>query len=140
MTTNHGSTANQRNRRLAQDVDEAENGLAQIIGQAVALHLSQVLQEMLPQLPWQTACLACVHAHKLAEARYLEQYGALPEADRPPFTGPPIQQSMTWAPLTTAPNVPPVPAPTCYQHLNAGPALRQTGLVLPDGSPVIARA
>lgn len=135
-------TAAQRAHRLAQDAqkaaDAAENSLAQVIGQAVALHLAQVLPQIMAQMPWQPACVLCVSEHKNAEAGYLAKLGDTPVEDRPPFEGPPIAQAITLAPFVTSAQSPPVAAPLCYRHLASGPTVRPTGLVDAAGRPMIA--
>lgn len=121
----------------------AEDSLAKVIGEAVALHLGQLLGQILPQLaPQQTACLPCAVLAKQAQAAHAvavvnAQAAAEPVPDPPQV---PIQAAFTLMPMQAAPGVPPVACPVCFDHLQAGPAARQVGLVLPDGTPIVARA
>lgn len=133
----------ENNTPMPSGVGAAQEGLANVIGQAVAVHLAQVLGQILPQLrPQGTACLFCAIEAKRVLAAYqvaCENAQAAAE-DIPQPPQPPIQQAFTWSPVASGPNVPPVAAPVCFDHLQAGPGVRPTGLVLPDGRPVVAQA
>jgi hypothetical protein len=122
--------------------DVAEANLAHVIGEAVALHLAQVLGPMLQQMPWHPACVLCVQACKQAELDYqtaveVAVKAAEPTPEMPEV--PPIAQAVTWLPLAP-PGAPPSVLPVCYGHFQAGPAVRPTGLLTPSGQPIIARA
>lgn len=121
--------------------DVAEASLADIIGQTVALHLANVLGPMLQQVQAQPACVICVQGHKqAAKAHDVAVANAAQSAEEPPEVQlPPIMPAVTWMPLT-APGQPPQVLPVCYGHFQAGPTVRPTGLVLPDGRPVVAQA
>lgn len=106
--------------------DVAEANLANVIGEAVALHLANVLGPMLQQMPWHPACVLCVQARKQAEQA---------EGEEPPG----IAQAVTWMPLGQ-PGQPPNVLPVCYGHFQTGPAVRPTGLVAPSGQPIVARS
>src|ERR1700729_4072863 len=50
----------QNNTPMPGAVGAAEQTLAQVIGETVALHLAQMLGQPLPQMPWQPECWFCV--------------------------------------------------------------------------------
>ena len=126
-------TAHARMRAAERETAKAESSLAQVIGEAVALHLAQLLPQALSHLG-QPGCLLCVHAHKRAEQAWREKGG---EGE---FGGPPVAERVTWAPFATAPNAPVIPAPLCYQHLSVGPQVRAVGLVDAAGAPIVTQA
>ena len=107
--------------------DVAERSLAEVIGQAVALHLAQLLAPLLQQAQAQPACVLCVQACKVAEQN------ARQAAEE--FSAPGIAQAVTWMPVGS----PPAAVPLCYGHVPDGPQVRATGLVSPSGAPIVAR-
>ena len=125
--------------------DVAEHNLAQVIGQAVAVHLGQLLGPLvqhIAQQQAQPACVICVQARKAAEQAHQvavanAQQAAEPEPEAPELPG--IMPAITSMPLG-APGQPPQVLPVCYGHFQAGPSVRPAGLVLPDGRPVVAQA
>lgn len=148
MSSGNGAkvpNANQRARALAQQAGREEPNLAQVIGQAVALHLAQLLPQALHAvfqgMPWQPGCLMCVNLHKQAEQAHRV---AVAEAEAagggPPEPAlPPVQQAITLAPVQPAPGAPPLALPICYDHLAAQPQVRAVGLVDAAGVPIVAR-
>ena len=147
-------------------VGTAEATLADVIGQAVALHLAQLLPQMLAGQPWQPACVVCAMVRKQAELAWRAQVEAIvaeyrvavenakaaaeeqpPEPELPAQPAlPDVQQSSTWVPILLRPDLAPQPLPVCYDHLPATaeqaglpPQQRETGLVFPDGRPIVAR-
>jgi hypothetical protein len=132
----------ENNTPMPSGVGAAQEGLANVIGQAVAVHLANVLGQILPQMrPQGTACLFCALEAKQALAAYQVACENAQKAaeDIPPPPQPPIQQAFTWSPIAAGPNVPPVAVPVCFDHLQAGPPQRAVGLVLPDGRPIVAQ-
>ncbi len=106
----------------ARAADEAEAGLAVLIGHAVA----QALAPVLAQIATQPACVLCCAMAKQAEKAGAEQK-------------PPIAQSMTVQPVQVGGGLQ-VPLPVCWAHFDTGPQERATGLVNPSGQPIIARS
>lgn len=129
--------------------DVAEHGLADVIGQAVALHLGQLLGQLLPAMPWQPDCLFCliaakktVHDHQVAIANAQAAGEDMPEL--PP--APTVNRAVTQTVITTLAQTPAgmVPASgsvwSCWDHLEVPQdAPRQTGLVGPDGRAIVSR-
>lgn len=120
--------------------DVAQEHLANVIGQAVAVHLAKLLAGWQPQ---QVACSFCTVQRRQAEQAYATALAnAQAAAEEPP--GPPelpgIAQAVTWQPVQVAQGTPPVAVPVCYPHVQAGPAQRATGLVTADGRPIVAQA
>lgn len=125
--------------------DVAEHSLAQVIGQSVALHLAQLLAPGIEQLikvasqvQPQPACVLCVQECKQAEAAWQVAAQNAMQAAEPepaPFAAPPIAQAVTWMPI----GQPPVAVPLCYGHVPSGPQVRATGLVAPNGQPIVAQ-
>lgn len=129
--------------------DVAAHNMAQLIGGAVALHLGQLLGQLLPQMPWQPDCFFCliaakktVHDHQVAIANAQAAGEDMPELPPPPG----VNRAVTQTLITTLAQTPAgmVPASgsvwACWEHLEVpSDAPRQTGLVGPDGRPVIAR-
>lgn len=132
----------ENNTPTASGLGAGQDALAKVIGESVALHLANILGQILPQMrPQGTACLFCALAAKQELAAYQVACENAQKAaeDIPEPPQPPIQQAFTWAPVAAAPNMPPVPGPVCFDHLQTGPQQRPVGLVLPDGRPVVAR-
>lgn len=89
---------------MSDDVRQA--GLADVIGQAVALHVGQILTQM----PWQPGCLVCVteakraeHAHQVAVGN--AQAAAEPLPDEPEVG---VNTAITIGPA----------GPVCWQHFD----------------------
>ena len=122
---------------------DAERNLASCIGEAVALHLGQLLQQAIPQLsrllPLQPGCVLCVADTKRAEAAWLTACQEAAEADAPPpqRPAPNVQPSVTWMPL--GPEGRQTALPVCYGHFQLGPEVRSVGLVDAGGNPILAR-
>lgn len=135
--------ANGAEAAAARAADEAEQGLAQLIGQAVALHLAQLLQHGLPQLlsglPLQPGCVLCTADAKRAQDAWLaaaqEAMAAAQEAPPRPAAG--IRPSVTVTPVDVGGGQQ-VPLPVCFGHFQVGPEVRQVGLVDPGGNPILA--
>lgn len=118
-------------KEVPPSLDVAEHSLAQVIGQSVALHLAQLIAPGIEQLikvasqvQPQPACVLCVQECKQAA-----------EPEPAPFAAPPISQAVTWMPI----GQPPVAVPLCYGHVPSGPQVRATGLVAPNGQPIVAQ-
>jgi hypothetical protein len=132
----------ENNTPAASGLGTAEDTLARVIGETVALRLAELLAR-LPQ-PQQTGCsVCCIQAKQAQQAHAIAvenaKKAAEPEPDPPQM---PIQAAFTTGPVYVAPEQPPVWLPVCFDHLSAqaGPLVRQTGLVFPDGRPVVAQA
>lgn len=129
--------------------DVAEANLANIIGQATALHLAQMLGQMLPQMPWQPDCFFCVlaakqlvHGHQVACANAVQAGEDQP--DLPP--APQVSRGITQVIVTQLVQTPAGMVPSsgavwaCWDHVELPQQPpRQSGLVGPDGAPIIAR-
>lgn len=127
----------------------AEETLAGVIGQTVAAHLGQMLSQLLPQMPWQPDCFFCVlaakqlvQAHQAACANAAQANEAQPELPPAPQVG----RAITQVVVTQLVNTPAGPVPSsgsvwaCWNHVELPQQPpRQTGLIGPDGSPIIAR-
>ena len=127
--------------------DVAEQTLAQVIGESVAVHLAQMLSQLLPQMPWQPDCFFCVSAARSVVRAYqvavqnAQQAGEdVPDPPAPPGVG----KAVTWVLATQLVQTPagPVPGtssvPACWEHVQApGEAPRPTGLVTADGRPIV---
>lgn len=127
----------------------AEETLASVIGQTVAVQLAQMLSQLLPQMPWQPDCFFCVlaakqvvHNHQIACANAVQAAEEQPEL--PP--APEVARGVTQVVVTQLVNTPAGPVPSsgsvwaCWNHIELPQqAPRQSGLVGPDGSPIIAR-
>lgn len=160
MNAGNGHVADRAQRRrvanntpTASGAGAGHDALAKVIGESVALHLANILGQILPQMrPQGTACLFCALAAKQALAAYTvaceNAQAAAEDIPRPPE--PPIQQAFTWSPVAAAPDVPPVAAPVCFDHLPVGPTdvteqapaerkapFRPVGLVTPDGRQIL---
>ena len=156
----------ERNTPAASGLGHAEDSLAKVIGESVALHLGQLLGQVLPQVAVQPACVVCAMVRKQAELAWRAQVEAVvagyraavenakaaaeeqpPEPELPAQPAlPDVQQSCTWVPIVLRPDLVPQPLPVCYDHMPATaeqaglpPQQRETGLVFPDGRPIVAR-
>lgn len=89
---------------MSDDVREA--GLADIIGQAVALHVGQILTQM----PWQPGCLVCVTEAKRAEHAHQVAVGNAQAAAEPLPDEPEVG-------VSTAITIGPA-GPVCWQHFD----------------------
>lgn len=118
--------------------EAAQDRMARVIGEHVAVQLGAFLQQAVTQ----PGCLFCVAARKQAERAWaVAAQNAIQAAEEPPAPPelPPVQQAMTWMPVAPAQGQPQIAVPVCYTHFQSGPAERAVGLVLPDGSPIVAR-
>lgn len=128
---------------VPQSPEVAEQNLAAVIGQSVAAHLGQVLAQM----PWQPECLfCCMAAKKLitdyeVAVRNAGQAGE-PVPDQP--ERPAVSKALTWVnvaeqvPGPGGPQTVVTTVPSCWDHVPVpGSAPRQTGLVAPDGRPIM---
>lgn len=118
--------------------DVAEQNVANVIGQAVAVHLAKLLASWQPQ---QVACTFCVSVRKQAEQAYaVAVANAQAAAEEPPQPAfPDVGHAVTWQPVQLSANMPPVAVPVCYLHHQGGPPARQVGLVDASGRPIVAR-
>lgn len=147
-------TAAQRAHRQSQDAAKAETNLAQVFGQTVAEVLIQVLPQALAQISTQPACVVCAMVRKQAELAWRAQVEAVVNEYRVAVENakaaaeelPPVQQSFTWVPVLLRTDMAPQPLPVCYDHMPATaaqaglpPMRRETGLVFPDGRPIVAQ-
>lgn len=92
---------------MSDDVREA--GLADIIGQAVALHVGQILTQM----PWQPSCIVCVHAAKGEEYIYQVDVANAQAAAEPLPDEPEVG-------INLAITIDPTAGPLCWQHVGSG--------------------
>jgi hypothetical protein len=135
-------------RAIGESQNAAELGIAQVIGETVALHLARLLPQLLQKVQGGTGCLFCTFAAKQVQRDYqIACMNAAQAAEEPP--GPPpepqIAQALTWVTITSLAQSPagPVPVasvvPACFNHVHlpAEPP-RQVGLVAADGRPIIA--
>lgn len=148
MNSVNGHVLNRAARRRVENntpapsgLGTAEDTLARIIGESVALHLAQLLPQALAQVAQQTACLLCAVAAKQEQAAHKTACEQAAKAGEPMPDAPPvnIQQAFTLMPMQAAVNVPPVACPVCFDHLQTGPEVRPVGLVGPNGKPIIAK-
>jgi bacterioferritin-associated ferredoxin len=90
-----------------------EHNLAQVIGQSAAVHLGELLRQLLPQLPLQPDCCLCVQAARRTvreyEARVANAQAAAEPVPDPP-EAPAIGRSVTWIPYGGA------SVPACWEH------------------------
>jgi hypothetical protein len=137
----------QNNTPMPGTVGAAEQTLAQVIGETVALHLAQMLGQLLPQMPWQPECWFCVADARQRVRAYqvlvqtAQQAGEpVPDAPDPPA----VAKAITHVPVTQLVQTPagPVPGtcavPACWDHVQVqadGP--KPTGLFAPDGRPIV---
>lgn len=118
--------------------EAAQGNLADVIGQAVAVHLAKLLAGL---LPGPAAC-------SLHTARYKQVLGewrvavanALAAAEKPPAQPEPaIPQGFAWMPVAPAPGQPPVALLVCFECFETGPNVRPVGLVDASGKQILAR-
>jgi hypothetical protein len=137
----------EHNTPMPGGVGAAEHTLAQVIGETVALHLAQMLGQLLPSMPWQPECYFCsagartmVRAYQVAVANAQQAGEPVPPQPDPPA----VAKCMTWVPVTQLVQTPagPVPGtaavPACWDHVQVhGEGPRPTGLVMADGRPIV---
>jgi hypothetical protein len=143
-----GSNGTRSQVRHAIDQHHAEQqaDLVKIMAEAAALAVADSLAKILPGQPWQPACHWCITEAKQAEHAWHIAVANAAQAGEP-VPEPPPQPAVAQA-LTYIPVIQPgpgggsiaVPLPACWRHI-PGPAEqpRPTGLVGPDGQPIIAR-
>lgn len=129
--------------------DVERHDLAQVIGQSVALHLGELLGQILPAMPWQPDCFFCligakklVRDHQAAIANASAAGEEMPGLPAPPSVNRAVTQvvvtQLVPTPAGTVPSSGSVWA--CWDHLEVPQQPpRQTGLLGPDGQPIIAR-
>lgn len=147
MGTN-GATASQIGRDLRRHEAAQEATLAKLIGESVALHLSELLGRLLPQMPWQPNCYFCMVAARQAVRAYQIQAQNAVQAGEPvpEMPAPPeVAQAVTSVPVTQLVQTPAgqVPGtcsvPACWEHVQVpGEGPRPVGLVAPDGRPIVS--
>lgn len=124
-------------QHVPESPDVAEANLANVIGQAVAMHLAQLLAQQQAQ----SACVLCVQNRKQAEQAYqvaVDNAAAAAEPQPPLPPEPPVMPAVTWVPLGQ-PGQPGNVLPVCYAHFPSGPQVRSTGLVDASGNAILAR-
>lgn len=136
-------------KRTPPSADVAEHGVAQIIGESVALHLGQMLGQLLPAMPWQPDCYFCVLAakqlvrsHQVACANAVQAGEDQPELPPPPQVARGVTQIVVTQLVQTPAGMVPSSGSVwaCWEHIDLPQQpLRQTGLVAPDGRPVVAQ-
>ena len=126
--------------KVPPSADVQEKTLAEVIGEAVALHVSTILGPALArvaELQAQPACVICVQARRQAEHDW-QVAAANAAAAAEPVPAPVLPEialAVTWVPLGQPAQV----VPVCYPHFPSGPAVRATGLVNAAGQPIVAR-
>lgn len=127
----------------------AGHGLAQVIGQAVALHLGELLGQLLPAMPWQPDCFFCLLGAKKTVRDYqvlLANAQAAGEGVPDPPAAPSVNRAVTQVVVTQLAQTPGGMVPSsgsvwaCWDHLElpAEPP-RQSGLVDAAGRAIITR-
>jgi hypothetical protein len=129
--------------------DVAEAGLADLIGASAALHLGQLLAQLLPQMPWQPDCFFCllaakklVHDHQVAVANASAAGEDMPQLPPAPAVNRAVTQTVVTHLVQTPAGMLPASGSVwaCWDHLEVpSEPPRQTGLVGPDGRAIIAR-
>ena len=129
--------------------DVEQHGLAQVIGQSVALHLGELLGQLLPQMPWQPECFFCLVAAKqlVKDYQVLVANAQAAGEDNPPPPAPPgVNRASTYVVVTQLVQTPAgmVPSsgsvPACWDHLELpSEPPRQSGLADPGGRPIATR-
>jgi hypothetical protein len=133
---------------------DEEAKLAKLIGESVALHLGQLLGQLVPQvlqaaqqIVQHTECLFCVLAARKLVAAYQVAVAnaaaaAEPVPDLPPQ--PQVARAVTWVNVVEQIMTPAGPqaivttVPACWEHVPVpGDAPRPTGLVGVDGRPIV---
>ena len=166
MDTANGQAPNRAARRRAENNTRGPNGLgtaedtlAKVIGESVALHLAPLLQpaacalcatrRKIAQRIWEAAVQAVLREHEVKITNAMA--AAEPPPPDPVLPDPPelpgVQKAFTWLPIVLRPGLPPQVLPVCYDDMPASaaeagvpPQVRETGLVLPDGRPVVAQS
>ena len=134
MAGANGQPGTQATRRaLAAHAAEQEAGIASVIGQAVALHLADLLKQM----AWQPGCVLCTARAKQALAAHATKAAAAQAAGEeiPIAPDPAVMPALTWVPLGS----PPVALPVCFGCFAPPPDIRQVGLVDAAGNPITKR-
>jgi bacterioferritin-associated ferredoxin len=147
MASSNGVSPHKIDRALREYQAGNEASFAKLLGQAVAVELAQMLGQLLPQMPWQPDCFFCVTAARSMVRAYQVQVANAQQAgeDVPEPPPPPgVAKAITTVPATQLVATPagPVPGtcgvPACWDHVQAqGDAPRPTGLVAPDGRPIV---
>jgi bacterioferritin-associated ferredoxin len=137
----------QNNTPMPGAVGAAEQTLAQVIGETVALHLAQMLGQLLPQMPWREDCYFCIVSARQMVRAYQVAVTTAEQAAEPvpdPPAAPQVARAVTHVPITQLVQTPagPVPGtcavPACWDHVQVqadGP--KPTGLFAPDGRPIV---
>lgn len=126
-----------------------EDLLAKVIGESVALHMAELLGQLLPQMPWQPDCFFCLLGAKKLVREYTVAISNAQAAGEPvpdPPAPPSVARAVTQVVVTQLVNTPAGMMPgsgsvwACWEHveLPAEPP-RQVGLVGPDGQPILSR-
>jgi bacterioferritin-associated ferredoxin len=89
----------QNNTPMPGAVGAAEQTLAQVIGETVALHLAQMLGQVLARMPYLGECARCIRSAKLGIRAYEvkvanAQQAAEPVPERP--APPEVARAVTW--------------------------------------------
>jgi bacterioferritin-associated ferredoxin len=126
-----------------------EASFAKLLGQAVAIELAQMLGQLLPQMPWREDCYFCIVSARQMVRAYQVAVTTAEQAAEPvpdPPAAPQVARAVTHVPVTQLVQTPagPVPGtaavPACWDHVQVqGEGPRPTGLVLPDGRPIVHR-
>ena len=136
-------------REIPPSADVLEHGLAQVIGESTALHLAEMLGQLLPQMPWRPDCFFCLLRAKKLVRDYQVAVAVAQKAGEPvpdPPAPPSVARAVTQVIVTQLVQTPAGTVPAsggvwaCWEHveLPAEPP-RQVGLVGLDGQPIIAR-
>lgn len=147
LASSNGVAPGKIDRALREHQAGNEASFAKLLGESVAMHLAGMLGQLLPQMPWQPECFFCVSAARAAVRAYqvavanAQQAGEdVPEAPAPPG----VAKGLTYVPVTQLVQTPAgqVPGtssvPACWDHVQVqGDAPRATGLVAPDGRPIV---
>lgn len=123
--------------------------LAKVIGESVALHLGELLGQLLPAMPWQPDCFFCllsakrlVRDYQVAIANAQAAGEEVPEPPAPPSVSRAVTQVVVTQLVQTPAGLTPASGSVwaCWDHveLPAEPP-RQTGLVDPAGRPIATR-
>lgn len=135
--------------RVPVSPDVAEHSLAQVIGQAVALHLGELLGQLLPAMPWQPDCFFCLLGAKKTVRDYqvlLANAQAAGEGVPDPPAAPSVNRAVTQVVVTQLMPTPGGMVPSsgsvwaCWDHLELPQEPpRQSGLVDVAGRPIATR-
>jgi bacterioferritin-associated ferredoxin len=147
LASSNGVAASKIDRALREHQAGNEASFAKLLGEAVAMHLAGMLGQLLPQMPWQPDCFFCVSAARSMVRAYQVQVANAQQAGEPNPEPPPppgVAKGITQVPVTQLVQTPagPVPGtcsvPACWEHVQVqGEAPRATGLVAPDGRPIV---